>query len=617
MKRTRKRRIPAYCAIIGISTLIGLAAAWIPFTRQLELRTYDYRFRLRGALPESSSPPITLLLIDEESLDKIRDPLMLWHGYFGEVLNGLTDAGAATVGLDFLFSDIDRIDSAQSQKLNEALIRAGEARLPVTLSYQVRENGPERPPVSMMMAAAAGRHGLAFANLTNDSDDFIRRQTLKAPVTTGGADYSPSFALQVAQAFALKTGRSLPSASADTILINYRQRDAFPKVSFVRALEAIRQNDTTYMRATFRNRIVLIARAGGRGAEDMHSTPQYFWSESPSDGFRTSGAEIHANTVATLLKSDALHEMDKARQALLVFLCAAVMTALWSSLRTGPASGATLVWMALLAVFSLWAFSHGVWTWVVSPVTACACAIGLTQSANYLFEGRLRRRLQDLFGRYVSDQVITQLLDRPEGVVLDGERRKIAVLFADIRNFTTRSESAKPEDIVDLLNEYFKEVVGVIQTHGGTVNSLMGDGIMAMFGAPIADPDAALHAVEAAREMLQAVERVNARLVLRKVEPIKIGVGINAGDAVIGNMGSPRMMEYTAIGDVVNTASRIEGKTKELHADILIGQAVFEWIAERIPSEPCGEIHVKGRVAAVPVYAVRWNDAQYSTAGSS
>jgi adenylate cyclase len=313
------------------------------------------------------------------------------------------------------------------------------------------------------------------------------------------------------------------------------------------------------------------------------------------------------------LNGDAIHEFGSSRQSLLILLCAAVLTLLWSSLRTAVALASTAAWIAVFVFVVVASFGHGIWIWIVSPMTACVCAVGLTQSANYFFEGKDRRRIQELFGGYVSDQVIAQLLDLPDGVVLGGERRRIAVLFADIRNFTTRSESARPEEIVDLLNQYFTEIVAVIQAHGGTVNSLMGDGIMAMFGAPIPDADAALHAVEAARQMMRAVQRLNARIASPGTEPIRIGVGINAGDAVIGNMGSPRMMEYTAIGDVVNTASRIEGKTKDVGADILIGQAVFEWIDGRIPAEPRGEVHVKGRVAAIPVYAVPWESPADST----
>jgi adenylate cyclase len=194
-------------------------------------------------------------------------------------------------------------------------------------------------------------------------------------------------------------------------------------------------------------------------------------------------------------------------------------------------------------------------------------------------------------------------------VVLDGERRRIAVLFADIKGFTTFSEKSDPANVVRLLNQYFGAVVGLIQARGGIVNSLMGDGIMAIFGAPIADPDAALHAVEAAQAMMRTLGTVNERLKDQGFQPIAIGIGINAGEAIIGNMGSPEKMEYTAIGDVVNTASRIEGKTRSIpDADILISESAYQWLSGRIPAEPVGKIELKGKDIPVELYRVLWKD---------
>ena len=158
-----------------------------------------------------------------------------------------------------------------------------------------------------------------------------------------------------------------------------------------------------------------------------------------------------------------------------------------------------------------------------------------------------------------------------------------------------------------MLNKYFGAVVDVIQSRGGTVNSLMGDGIMAIFGAPIGDGDAALHAVEAAQEMMKALAPVNEFLKLNGFDPIGIGIGINSGDAVVGNMGSPKKMEYTAIGDVVNTAARIEGQTRTIDADILISEDVYEWIQGRIAAEFVKDAALKGRGQTVRLYRVPWN----------
>jgi adenylate cyclase len=194
-------------------------------------------------------------------------------------------------------------------------------------------------------------------------------------------------------------------------------------------------------------------------------------------------------------------------------------------------------------------------------------------------------------------------------VVLHGERRRIAVLFADIKGFTTISEMTSPERVVQMLNEYFGVVIEVIQSHGGTVNSLMGDGIMAIFGAPVPDEDASLHAVQAAQQMMRAMAGVNDSLKALGFNPIGIGIGINSGDAVIGNMGSPRKMEYTAIGDVVNTAARIESQTRSIAgADILISKEANDALKGRISGvEFAKAAALKGKDATVDLYRVPWN----------
>jgi adenylate cyclase len=183
----------------------------------------------------------------------------------------------------------------------------------------------------------------------------------------------------------------------------------------------------------------------------------------------------------------------------------------------------------------------------------------------------------------------------------------VVVLFADIKGFTTISETMVPEKIVYLLNEYFAAIVEAIQSRHGTVNCLMGDGIMSIFGAPGRDDDAALHAVQAAQDMMRSLVRVNERLKTQGFKPIEIGIGINSGEAVIGNMGSPRKMEYTAIGDVVNTASRIEGRTRTIPgADILISHETFVSLAGRIPAEFVGEEELRGKQRALALYRVPW-----------
>ena len=611
MSKTARTRIVIHAVIALVATAAGWLAVSSSLGEQLELRTYDYRFRVKEIFPQTSSAPITILAVDEQSLASIPDPTMLWHRHYAEVLNALVDADAAVVALDVIFASIERFDADGQRSLSQALLRAGKAGVPVILSYRVRGQGTEQPPAALVMAAdeAFDGKGFAYVNLSTDPDDFIRRQLIRQ--TGDGNTANPGLAYASATAFAERKGQPLQFRSDDdTVLINYLPRGSFPHVSFADALEAAKSGKRDFFREKFAGRIVLIARLSERGGEDLHSTPLYYSAASASpQGLRTPGAEIHANVIATIVDNRPMVELPGVYQLLVAAVTAFVFTFAWGYFGLRRAFVLSLVAIAVLAAFVIAAFLRGNHVWIVSPLSSAGAALVLTLGSNYFLEGREKRRLRSLFSRYVSDAVILHLMERPAGVVLHGERRRIAVLFADIKGFTTISETTSPERVVQLLNEYFGVVVEVIQSHGGTVNSLMGDGIMAIFGAPVADEDAALHAVQAAQEMMRALGRVNHSLKTLGFNPIAIGIGINSGDAVIGNMGSPRKMEYTAIGDVVNTAARIEGQTRSIAgADILISKDTSDWLKGRVSGvEFAKTAGLKGKDTTVDLYRVPWN----------
>ncbi|MBM3270569.1 MAG: HAMP domain-containing protein [Candidatus Sericytochromatia bacterium] len=209
--------------------------------------------------------------------------------------------------------------------------------------------------------------------------------------------------------------------------------------------------------------------------------------------------------------------------------------------------------------------------------------------------------LQDAFRRYVSPEVATRALAGPVG--LGSELREVTVLFSDIRNFTALSERTPPETLVALINRYFERMVGCVRAEGGSVNKFIGDGMLALFGAPSALPDAPLAAVRAALAMEGELAAFNAEQIARGDVEIAIGVGIASGPCVVGTIGALDRLEYTAIGDVVNTASRIEGLTKDFGATILLDEATYEAIRGRVPVGMKGTVAVKGKARPIQVYA--------------
>jgi len=220
-----------------------------------------------------------------------------------------------------------------------------------------------------------------------------------------------------------------------------------------------------------------------------------------------------------------------------------------------------------------------------------------------LNEHREKEIITKVFGRYVSGPVAERLLDGD--IVLGGEERKITVLFSDIRDFTWISEKLPPQEVVSLLNEYFDVMVGAVFAHDGILNKFIGDGMMAIFGAPESRGGEEERAVRAAIEMRERLKTFNRRQINKEtMVTLSVGIGITTGTAVVGNVGSTQRMDYTAIGDTINTASRFVGLSKEVKADILIDEATYSAVRNRFATDSLGSFLVKGKDTPLAVYRV-------------
>jgi adenylate cyclase len=229
----------------------------------------------------------------------------------------------------------------------------------------------------------------------------------------------------------------------------------------------------------------------------------------------------------------------------------------------------------------------------------------VAQAVNSMVEGlRQRDMLKGVFARYVSDQILKSVLEHGQQPNLKGERRKITVLFSDIRNFTALSEQLSPEDVVSLLNEYFEAMVDIVFTHKGMLDKFMGDGMMAVFGAPEDDPYQEEHAIMAGLEMLRTLKQLCDKWKHGKDMAISCGIGINSGIAVVGNIGSQKHMEYTAIGDTVNLAYHIESLTKETGHSLLVSDYTYVSVRNQFDFRRIENLAIKGRRESVVVYAV-------------
>jgi adenylate cyclase len=213
-----------------------------------------------------------------------------------------------------------------------------------------------------------------------------------------------------------------------------------------------------------------------------------------------------------------------------------------------------------------------------------------------------RAVLKGALSRYVSAHVAESVLSQRNLPELAGSRRRITVMFCDIRNFTRFSNALQPEQVFGFLNEFFAEMIDAIFKHHGTLDKMLGDGLMALFGTPQDDPDHAVHALEAALEMQGRLSKLRDRWKEHHASDLAIGIGLHTGDAMVGNIGSKDRMEYTAIGDTVNIASRLESATKENGCPILLSRETAKEIPVRIPLRQVAEITVRGVAQPMAIF---------------
>ena len=271
-------------------------------------------------------------------------------------------------------------------------------------------------------------------------------------------------------------------------------------------------------------------------------------------------------------------------------------------------NGLFLTIIILIGIFiaSLNWFNHGIWLNLASPcLLSLFSFLGIT-SYKFSTEEKSKREIKNAFSKYVSPDVIEEILKDPSKLRLGGARRELSVLFSDIRSFTNYSEKRNPEEVVSILNEYLDAMTKVIVEHKGTLDKYVGDEIMAVFGAPNFEPPEvnAQSAVVCALKMLERLKVLHEKWNSEGLEPLDIGIGINTGDMVVGNMGSELRMDYTVIGDAVNLGARIEALTRQFNVHLIISEATYQYAKDIIDVKPLETIKVKGKEIPVMIYEV-------------
>ena len=366
-------------------------------------------------------------------------------------------------------------------------------------------------------------------------------------------------------------------------------------VSFSRAVRG------RFAPGTFRGKIVVIGGVAP-SLQDRHPTS---W---PAG--EMAGPEIHANAVSTLLRGAPLRGSSGLADALLALALALLAPLLGLRLRPLTALAVSAAVGVLYLVVVQLAFAADLILPLVVPLVGLAVGFLGALLVHWLTATFERAQTRDLFARFVPDSVVTQVLDRAddeEDVRLGGELLQATVMFSDLRGFTTFAEGREPGQVIGVLNHYLTEMSDAILDHGGTLVAYMGDGIMAVFGAPLPADDHAQRALAAARDMLERLERFNAWMRENgHGDGFKMGIGLNTGDVMSGNVGSARRLEYTAIGDTTNTAARLEGMTKGTPYQLFVADGTRAQLSEPPADLEClDELEVRGRKGGMKVWALR------------
>jgi adenylate cyclase len=351
--------------------------------------------------------------------------------------------------------------------------------------------------------------------------------------------------------------------------------------------------------AVFKDKIVFVGMTAS-GLLDVFDTPM-----STDKSGSMPGIQLHASMAQSILDNRFIAPASTRSRVASLFIMSITVGLLAAFLPFTGAIAASLALFGGWTWFTVGAFRGGLWLNLLQPLTGGVLAIFFGTAYRYFVEDAEKRKVSKLFGRYVSKDVYAHLMTNPERAELGGARREMSVLFSDIRGFTTVTERGNPEELVSQLNEYFTRMVAVVFRHEGTVDKFVGDMVMALFGAPLDDPEHADHAVAAAVDMVHELGQLNREWASRGMAQLDIGVGVNSGDMIAGNIGSSSIMSYTVIGDNVNLGSRLESLNKEYKTRIIISDATRSRLKTAYDTRPLGDVVVKGKSKAVAIFEIK------------
>ena len=628
----RKYLVFFLLAIVSSLMIFCVDVASLPFIHNVDLKMKDLRLLVRGPLKPPSS--VVIVTIDNKSVKEIgRWP---WsREIIGDLIKGMADYGVKVAALDVVFSesqnlasdtaladkialsgnviegyffrnemhpiDPDVLAQIQSSKIQQLQIDSGVTSVPLVEFANMDAN---------IALIGQGALGYGFFNVIQDSDGLFRHVPL---LMLHDGDVYPSMVLQALQQYthesahvsigssglrAIQLGKfTIPSNQNGELSVNYYGPGG--SITTYSAVDIIKK------------RLALGALQGKLAFVGFSEMGIYDIRPTPFDPLLP-GVEIHATVAAnTLEQRIIIHDSSTIFMERVILFLLPLVIALLLGLAPSALIGfttavivSTLYLAANYLLFSRYLLDLS----ILHPLMA----LGLTTLGSEIYRSlvvdRKGRYMKKAFSNYVSADLVAQIMKNPDSLKLGGEKREISILFSDIRGFTTLSEKMPPEDLVQVLNEYLNPMTLIVLEEKGTLDKYIGDAVMALFNAPLDVAGHADHACRSALKMMKKLAELNQSFIERGIQPIDIGIGINTGDAVVGNMGAAMRFDYTAIGDNVNLASRLEGLNKMYGTHIIVSESTKLLVVNDLRFREIDLVAVKGKHQPVPIFELMVDD---------
>jgi adenylate cyclase len=630
-------RLRGALAVFLIALVTGLLAA-SPALDAVSGLSIDFltalRWRLFGNSYPPASSPAVVVAIDEETFRTPPfdgTPTVTWTHEIGQVLTAILDGGAKVVGFDIVFptsieqSTVPFDDETLGSRVHgfdRDFLRAlalGARAGKVVLGETQNQSQPLLPSPGQRAAVGFGRN-IRPLNAYTDRDEVIRRVPFNF-VVDGQPVHSMAAELAArASGAEVAPGQQVAAGTVpNTIALNFAGgADDIPTYSFADLYACAQKTDSDFFRRHFDGKVVLIGTV--LDVEDRKITSKRFATApeappavrcvlpAPAAAIQNfardaiAGVYIHATAVNNLLRGDALTEVGRSGTGIISFAFAALTAA--AALALGPIAAA----LAYLGIAAAWtagatvAFREALALPLVQPLLAGLAALGAMIGYRFVVADRNKRLLRQSFAFYLAPAVIEKMIASNKPPALVGEMRNITVYFSDIANFSSFSEKIAPSELVAAMNEYFSAMTDIIEACGGFVDKYIGDAIVAVFGAPLDDPDHPTSAVRAALRCAARLGELDRTAAAFQGRMLRQRIGLNSGEALVGNIGSRRRFNYTVMGDMVNLASRLEGANKFFGTTIMASETTMALTGAAFVWRELDTIRVKGRIGEIRIY---------------